>query len=131
MLNIFSSKRHHPADIIQLCLNNYYCTADSCNSSSSSIKVSEFLLLAKTKKPIKEITCFAKNLSLFVDFPFTNSNLVTYLALYKEDQATHNSPHHYPLSSLSHSLVLKLHHLAAHIFKHFHTPPSLLQNLSS
>ena len=58
-------------------------------SYSSSLKVSNFLLLAKNEKSTNEITYFVKYFSLFAKFPLTNYNLITYLALYKEDQATH------------------------------------------
>ena len=43
---------------------------DTYNSSSSGIKVLEFSLLAKAQKPIKEITYFVKDFSLFTKFPF-------------------------------------------------------------
>ena len=66
--------------------SSYYYKADSSNNNSNSIKGSNFLFLAKKQKPTNETTYFVKDFSLFTKF---NSNPVPYLALYKEDQATH------------------------------------------
>ena len=59
------------------------------NSCNSSIKVLEFLLLAKTKNQLRKSLILSKTFPYLLNFPLTNSNLVMYLALYKEDQATH------------------------------------------
>ena len=65
-----------------------------------------------------------KTFTYLLNIPSTNSNLVTYLVLYKEDQATHTPS--IPLSPpYSKTSFILLPH------KHFHTSPSLLQNLSS
>ena len=66
----------------------------------------------------------SKTFPYLLNFLSTNYNLITYLTLYKEDTKPHINTHY---SSLSHPLILKLHHFAAHISKHFHTSPSLLQ----
>ena len=55
-----------------------------------------------------------------LNFPSTSSNLIIYLALYKEDQATHQGGSPFIPN------ILKL-HLAAYISKFFHTSPSPLQ----
>ena len=44
---------------------------NNCNNYSNSIKVvSKFSILDKAQKPIKEITYFAKDFSLFAKFLF-------------------------------------------------------------
>ena len=63
-----------------------------------------------------------KTFPYFLIFPSTNSNLVTYLALYRDDQVTHNSLHHYPLSiSLTllfwNIIIFKLHVFKLPVFK--------------
>ena len=63
---IFFSKRPHIADIIQLCQDNYCCRP----VNYSSLKIPNFLLLAKTQKPTNEITYFVKDFFLFAKFPF-------------------------------------------------------------
>ena len=112
--------------------SSYCCRTDSCNSNSSSIKGSEFLLLAKTKKnQLSKSLVLPKTFPYLLIFPSTNSNLITYLALYKGDQATHNSPHHYTLSipfSLSYSET-SFTLLPMNIYSS--PSPSLLQNLFS
>ena len=52
---------HHPAVTAMI---------DSCNSSSNTIKVFNFLLLAKKQNPTNETTYFVKDFSLFAKFPF-------------------------------------------------------------
>ena len=53
---------------------------------------------------MKSLT-LSKTFSYLLNFPSTNSDLVTYLALYKEDQATHQRGIH-PSLILK---ILKLH----------------------
>ena len=80
-------------------------------SCSSRLKFQTFFFGLKTKDPLKKSLTLPKIFPYFLIFPSTNSSLVTYLALYKDDQIMHIT-HYYP--SLSHSLILKLHHFAAH-----------------
>ena len=115
---------------------------DSYNNSSNSIKGSKFLLLAKKKKKkkkqqqqqqqlLRKSLVLPKTFPYLLIFPSTNSNLITYLALYKGNQATHNSPHHYTLSipfSLSYSET-SFTLLPMNIYSS--PSPSLLQNLFS
>ena len=127
MQNIFSSRRPHRANIIELCQDSYWCRPNSCSSycctiAAATLKSQTFFFWVKTKNPLMKSLTLSKTFPYLLIFLSTNSNLVTYLALYKEDQATH-----YP--SLSHPLILKFHSFCCHISKHFHTSPSLLQNL--
>ena len=129
MQNIFSSRRLHTVDILQLCQDSYCCRAINSSSYSciavvAALKSQTFFFWLKNKNLLMKPLTLSKTFPYLLNFPSTNSNLVTYLTLYKEDQATH-----YP--SLSHPLILKFHSFCCHISKHFHTSPSLLQNLSS
>ena len=84
-------------------------------SYNNSLKVSNFFFWLKTKNQLKKSLILLKIFPYLLTIPSTKSHLVTYLALYKEDQATHKNTHthhHYPF--LSHSLILKLHHFAIH-----------------
>ena len=80
-------------------------------SYNSKLKFQTFFFGLKAKDPLKKPLTLPKIFPYFLIFPSTNSSLVTYLALYKEDQVMHIT-HYYP--SLSHSLILRLHHFAAH-----------------
>ena len=136
-----SFRWHHPAVSAVTATTAIEPTAmtDSYNNSSNSIKGSKFLLLAKKKKKqqqqqqqlLRKSLVLPKTFPYLLIFPSTNSNLITYLALYKGDQATHNSPHHYTLSipfSLSYSetsfTLLPMNISSS-------PSPSLLQNLFS
>ena len=86
---------------------------DSCNSNSNTIKVFNFLLLAKKQNLTNETTYFVKIFPYSLNFPSTCSNLVTCLALYKKYQATHHL-------TLSHPLFWNFIHLAAtYTFSYF------------
>ena len=86
---------------------------DSCNSNSNTIKVSNFLLLAKKQNLTNETTYFVKIFPYSLNFPSTSSNLVTCLALYKKYQATHHL-------TLSHPLFWNFIHLVAtYTFSYF------------
>ena len=139
-----SFRWHHPAVSAVTATTAIELTAmtDSYNNSSNSIKGSKFLLLAKKKKQqqqqqpqqqqlLRKSLVLPKTFPYLLIFPSTNSNLITYLALYKGDQATHNSPHHYTLSipfSLSYSET-SFTLLPMNIYSS--PSPSLLQNLFS
>ena len=60
MPNIFLKAK----DVIQI------TSSDNYNSCSNSIKVSNFILLAKKQNPTNETTYFVKDFSLFAIFPF-------------------------------------------------------------
>ena len=114
MLNIFSSRRY-----LQLtssssvsCCNSYYYAAVSCNNfccTSMSVVTDNcidfpailafqtFFFWLKTKNPLNKQITLPKTFPYLLIFPSANLNLVTYLALYKKDQATtlprqHNRP---------------------------------------
>ena len=107
------------------CCNNYCCVVDnrvscctimiySCNSSSSNLKISQFLLLAKNQKPTKEITHFTKKLCSFANYSF-NQIPFNYILGPIWRGPSHNMTHPLPIIySLSYSLTLKLHHFAVH-----------------
>ena len=102
MLNIFPpSKRCHQLAVTAM--------IDSCNSSSSTIKSQTFFFWPKNKRPLT----LSKIFPYLLSFLWTSSNLVTCLALYKKDQATHQG------EPLSDPLILKLHLAATYSFSHF------------
>ena len=65
---------------------------------SNSLKVSNLLLLAKNKNPLMKPLTLSKNFPYLLNFPLINYNLVTYLALYKEDTKPHINTLFIPLS---------------------------------
>ena len=94
MKNIFSSKRTHTTNIIQLCQDNYCCRPDSrssycCTATIAVLKSQTFFFQLNTKNSLMKSLTLSKTFLYLLNFPSTNSNLVTYLALFKEDQATH------------------------------------------
>ena len=96
-------------------------------SYNSKLKFQTFFFGLKAKDPLKKPLTLPKIFPYFLIFPSTNSSLVTYLALYKEDQVMHIT-HYYP--SLSHSLILRLHHFAAHKYISISFSISLTKSLS-
>ena len=50
---------------------------DSCDSSSISLKVPSFLLLAKKQNPFNETTYFVKDFPYLLNFLSISSDLVT------------------------------------------------------
>ena len=58
-------------------------------SCSSRLKFQTFFFGLKTKDPLKKSLPLPKIFPYFLIFPSTNFSLVTYLALYKEDQVMH------------------------------------------
>ena len=78
---------------------------DSCNSSSSSLKFSDFFFWLKTKNQLKKSLILLKTFPYLLAIPSTKSHLVTYLALYKEEQATTLPRHTNTTTHLSHTLL--------------------------
>ena len=99
---------------------SYYCAADttmtdSCSNNSSSIKISEFPLLAKNQRPTKEIIYFAKNFSLFANYSF-NQIPFSYIwpCIKRTKPQHHNTPITLtPLPISPTLIILKFHHVAA------------------
>ena len=124
------------------CYNNYCCVVNnrvscctimiySCNSSSSNLKISQFLLLAKNQKPTKEITHFTKKLCSFANYSF-NQILFNYILGPIWRGPSHNMTHPLP----HHILTLLLSYFETSSFCcPINTSPSLspflLQNLFS
>ena len=96
---------------------------DSCDSSSISLKVPNFLLLAKKQKT----TYFVKDFSWFAKFPFNLfwSNYIAWLYIKRTKLHTKGPPFSDP--SFWSSRFWNLIHLAAHISKLLHTSPSPFQ----
>ena len=67
-------------------------------ATTEALKAQTFFFWIKNKNSLMKPLTLSKTFLYLLNFPSTNSNLVTYLALYKEDQTTHNSPHRYTLS---------------------------------
>ena len=143
MLNTSSSKWHHTPDIIQLCQDSYWHTQLSTTTativlmcqllynSSNRLKSQNLFFWLKTKNPQNKLLILLKIFLYLLIFPSTNLNLVTCLALYKEDQAN-TLPRHltHITMHLSHTLLFWNFNMLLP-YTHFHTSPSLLQNLSS
>ena len=110
---------------------------NSFNSSFSSIKILEFSVLAQTQKPTKEITYFAKDLSLFVDFPFWNfihfATIYTFSyfsisltkSLFFESNITHDKNH----SSSNYNLMYLLYLTSISLILHYILQTQSSQNI--
>ena len=106
----------------------HHLTANGCNSCDSTIKSLTFFFRLKNKIPLMKPLTLSKTFTYLLNFLSTSSNLATYLALYKEDQATHKREGgSIPLSS---SIFWKFIHLAAHISKLLHATPLYTIHLS-
>ena len=91
--------------------------------------------MAKNQNQLKKLYFLTKILSLFVGLSSSWTNLVSDLALYKEDQATHYytiTRHHNTLLPISPTLshILRFIYLATHIFEYLNTSsyPSLTKS---
>ena len=84
--NIFPpSKRFHSnGTISQLAVRT-----NSCNSCDSTIKSLTFFFWLKNKIPLMKPLTLSNIFPYLLNFHSTSSNLVTCLALYKEDHTTH------------------------------------------
>ena len=84
-------------------------------SCSSRLKFQTFFFLLKTKNPLKKSLTLPKIFPYLLIFPSTNSNLVTYLALYIEDQAINTTHPFTPSNNYFLILnILKFHHFTTH-----------------
>ena len=100
MQNVFSSRRPHTANIIQQYEDSYCYRTVSCNSycctamstATAVLKFQTFFFWLKTKNLLMKSLTLSKNFPYLLNFPLTNSNLITNLALYKENQATLTHP---------------------------------------
>ena len=100
MPNFFPpSKRFHLDDIIWQLI----AVTNSCNSCDNTTKSLTFFFWLKNKIPLMKPLILSKIFLYLLNFSSTSSNLVTCLALYKEDQATHQggSLSHPPYSETS------------------------------
>ena len=123
------------------CYNNYCCVVNnrvscctimiySCNSSSSNLKISQFLLLAKNQKPTKEITHFTKKLCSFANYSF-NQIPFNYILGPIWRGPSHNMTHPLPHHILTLTLLLWNFIILLPINTSPSLSPFLLQNLFS
>ena len=119
MQNFFSSRRPHTANIIQQYEDSYCYRTVSCSSycctamlaTTAVLKFQTFFFWLKAKNLLMKSLTLSNTFPYLLNFSSTNSNLITNLAIYKENQATLT---HLLSISLSHSLVLKFHYFASH-----------------
>ena len=88
-----------------------YC----CAAVTTTLNFRIFFFWLKTKNQLMKSFIFLKTFPHLLIFYSTNSNLVTVLALYKEDQAIHAKDiMSHLILSLPCSLILKIYHFSAH-----------------
>ena len=86
MLNIFLQQKmsfrfHHPAaTTIEL---------TALTATPAALKAKLLFFWLKNKNPLMKPLTLSKTFPYLLNFPSTNSNLVTCLTVYKEDKATH------------------------------------------
>ena len=104
--------------VVQLWLTTM---TDSYSSSSNNVKSQNFLFQLKIKTQLRKSFTFPKNFSYLLIIPSNKSHLVTYLALYKEDQAITTQDTHGPTTHLSHTLLFWniIHFAAIYTFPYF------------